>query len=186
MRAMTRRWNGGRGNGRGLLAGLCALLLASAVVVLSPSSAGAAPAGPYHIKFRHSGKCVDNWLGQDVTGNKIQQWACVAGNGSQKWYFDWTGGGYAMIRNADHRVCLTAMNGGHLNGSLVTTGLCNPAPDRQWKGRLVHDGAQDYYVLAPMSYPSSGLDVPHASTANGPWLQIWGYVGNGNQQVTWY
>jgi hypothetical protein len=176
----------------GALAGLFTLLLTVSLVVMNPAPASAI-AGPYHLKFRHSAKCVDNYRGLPNNNNVIQQWDCVAGNGSQKWYFEWTTDGYARIRNWDTLGCLRPKDGSSANGAQIVHVLGEDCGglSREWKGTLVsgdpnnpHD--TDYYQMRN-GWTGKCLDVPHSSTANGVQLQQWDCVaGNRQQHLTWY
>ena len=178
---MTQRWNR-----QGVFAGLVALVLAVAVVVVSPTQARAASAGPYHIQFRHSGKCLDNYRGSSAEYNKIQQWTCVAGNGSQKWYFDWAHSGYAWIRNAQTGKCLAVADPEGGNGTLVVQRTCASLASQLWKGTLVYDGNPDYYQMRDMLLTIC-IDIPHGSTEDGTPVQMWTCVpGNRQQHLTWY
>jgi hypothetical protein len=182
-----RFWDLRRNSGAGASAGLFALLLAASIVLLSPSPAAAADtAGPYHIQFRHSGKCMDNYQGSSADYNMIQQWSCVGANGSQKWVFVWWAGGSAHIRNLDTGKCLAGAEPGGPNGTRVVQRTCQQVANQLWRGELVRDGNPDYYLMHSWG-SSQCIDIPHSSTANGTPLQLWDCVaGNRQQHLTWY
>jgi hypothetical protein len=178
-------------NRAGPLAGLFALLLAVSMVVLIPAPAQAASYGPVSIKLRPSGKCLDNYRGSSADYNMIQQWDCVPGNGSQKWYFDWTdvgGSGSARIRNADTGKCIARAEFGPYNGMRVVQLPCNLVSEQTvWRGRQVYEGnpSPDYYLMGNIG-TNHCLDVPQGSRANGVPIQIWTCVsGNWQQHTTW-
>jgi hypothetical protein len=179
-------------NRAGSLAGLFALLLTAAVIVMIPEPAHAASYGPVQIKFRHSGKCLDNYRGSSADYNMIQQWQCVPGNGSQKWYFDWTnagGDGTANIRNADTGKCIGIAGDTPSNGMRVVQLPCNQwytVTRTTWKGSRVHVGNPDYYLMGLVFYGNHCFDVPHGSRDNGVPIQVWDCVaGNWQQHTTW-
>jgi hypothetical protein len=176
----------------GALAGLFTLLLALSFAVVNPAPAGAI-AGPYHLKFRHSGKCVDNFRGLPDHNNIIQQWDCVAGNGSQKWYFEWTVNGYARIRNNDTHGCLTVNDAGSANGQKIVQAAWDDCggTSREWKGTLIsgdpNNPRDTDYDQMRNRFSGKCIDVPHSSRANGVQLQWWDCVaGNRQQHLTWY
>ncbi|GAA0247165.1 RICIN domain-containing protein [Saccharothrix mutabilis subsp. mutabilis] len=185
---------------------LATLATSGAATATSPAAGGvtsdgrgveAAAAGPYQIRFEHSGKCVDNYKGWAAIGNKIQQWTCARPGepnfNNQRWTFEWTSGGWAKIRNVGTGTtghpsgwCLDISYNTGGNGDLIELAPCDSSVE--WYGTMLpspHPRSPDWYQLHPRTL-SMCADMPHSSQVNGTQLQQWQCVlGNHQQHLTW-
>jgi hypothetical protein len=152
---------------RRLRSGFLALVLLSAVALLSPvSTADAAVTG--NTIAGPGGKCVDV-SGDDtgVNGTAVQLWDCQSAAADQHW--TWSGTALTTIGR-----CLDVTSGGTANASLLQLWECNGTGAQQWTQQA--DGS--------LRNPQSGrcLDSPGGATANGTRLQIWDCNGTGAQK----
>jgi hypothetical protein len=171
------------------------VLVATIATLPAAAPAFAASAGPYQVKFAHSGKCMDDTAGSITDGTPIQQWECAgatAWNATfQEWSFDWTDNGFARLRNHRSGKCLNVQGRSTADGAAVIQFTCGQASGNdEWKGEYVTtlgDG-DDYYRLRAR-HSAKCLDVTGGveSVDNGVRLQQYGCVPfKLNQMVTWY
>jgi glucosylceramidase len=136
--------------------------------------------GWYTIVNQHSGRCADARDWGTGNGTSVQQWACGAGQRNQQWQFVPTDGGYYRVvsRNAPGEV-LDVTGGTSATGDGVPIQLWSWAAgaNQQWKPVALGNG--DYKLVARHS--GRCLDVPGASTGDGPQLQQYGCNGTGAQ-----
>ena len=162
---------------------LAAVLTALLSIVTAPAAQAAAYAGPYQIKFEHSGKCLDLYQNQAREGAKVQQWTCAARSASninhQLWVFDWVSDdGGAQIRKPGTNLCV---QGDLDNGGNVYLWTCGY---EVWTGYLMHGGPPDWYQLRVGDYC---LDMPRSSQTDGQAPQMWSCVSSSaNQHLSWW
>ncbi|MFI6317211.1 ricin-type beta-trefoil lectin domain protein [Nonomuraea sp. NPDC050556] len=115
-----------------------------------------------------AGKCVDNYHGDDVAGNKVTSWRCNPGAAQR-----WTLANDGTIRPQNGANCLTA--NGTANASKITLAAFTGAGGQKWQPRGNNS----------LLNPASGkcLDVPGSNTANNVQLQI--YTCNASNAQKW-
>jgi hypothetical protein len=130
------------------------------------------------------------------TANGIQtvQWNCD-GFANGTWFFDWTDGGWAKLRNVYSQKCLTVYNGAVQN-SQVMQWNCDGYANGQWKGERIgvgyFDGVKrDIYQLRNRA-TGLCLNAQGANDVNGSGMILWSCgpiepgVYNSNMLLTWY
>jgi hypothetical protein len=162
-----------------------ALLVAACISVITVLSASPAvvalegitnfevspQAGPYHLWFRHSSKCIA--IPNNTTANvQLHQWSCFD-TASELWYFDYAftdsnGLHFYLIRSARSGKCLNISGNSLQNGAAVVQYPCGNyaneyfAPVRDRAGNVP---AGFFWMLAYSS--DKVLNIAGASTANG-------------------
>ncbi len=171
------------------VAGALMVLLTAALLQAVTGAPAAAAAGPYQIKFEHSGKCIDLRYNNAFPGARVQQWTCARPQdpnfANQRWEFVWTSDGFAKIRKINTQLCLDPADHNTSNGVAIALHPCDNSLD--WYGNLQHGGSADWYALRTRLAGRMCLDLPRSSTADGELMQQWGCVaGNANQHLTWW
>lgn len=172
---------------------LLAPLLAAAVVFIAPGPASAAAgftAGPYHLRFANSGRCLDDPDYTTVWGAWLDQWSCV-NQTNEQWYFDYASDGSRFrIRGVSSGMCVTV--GRVKQDPLGTLAVLFPCdPDRDQYFQLMYDPTTDtppgvYWWFAPSSDTTLALNVMGGSTANGGQIILWPRGAYTNEYIDFY
>lgn len=83
--------------------------------------------GPWYMKFRHSGKCINN-PNYSTANVALDQWTCVP-QSNELWWFDYVftdidGWDYYRIRNAYSGKCLNVSGGSSNDGVAIIQYPC--------------------------------------------------------------
>lgn len=145
---------------------LLGLAVVSGIVLVAFSTAASATP---EIKGL-AGKCLDDYQGRIVNGNKVELFTCN-GTFAQHWAMNAT----------DHTIrlggkCLDVYQARTANGTKVELYTCNGGKNQKWTLNSVHE------LVSAQS--GKCLDVPGFNTANGTQLDIWSCNGGSNQR--WY
>lgn len=178
------------------LGAVCALAVASLIVVLPTPSASADPApGPVKFAMRYNGRCLEADLAHITTnGDPVQVWDCYNDPGNQKWELEPTGAiyhGLPVIKlvNIGAGKCLESDLSHSGNGTPVQLWDCWSDPgNQQWQ--LV-DVVPTFLNLTPgkrlvnvLTGQCLDIDLAHI-TNNGARAQLWGCWNDpGNERFT--
>lgn len=110
---------------------------------------------------QQSNRCIDNYNGLAVPGNKIQLFDCAGPNTGQNWVY----GSNRQLTNLGTGMCLDDPGNSSNPGTYLQLYTCNGTPAQQF---VLKDGIGIYH-------PSSGLcaDALNGGTANGTVIQLW-------------
>jgi len=147
----------------------------------------AVAAGPYHIKFYHSDRCVDN-PGPSTSNVWLDQWNCVP-QSNELWYFDFVAFDgldyWYEVRNAYSQKCMNVEQASQSNGAHVIQYSCAGSYwNNQWALAEVSAGSGWFWM-----YPrhSTGcLNVAGGSPDNGAKLIQYNCGFYTNEYVTLY
>ena len=121
----------------------------------------------YHIKFRHSNKCLNVPYGTPTLGVQVQQYSCVSAD-SERWRLepagtDVSGRQYYLVRNAQSDKCLNDTDWSLADWGPVTQYTCGAHWTSEWFALIrSSDMPADYYKL--MNYHSEKcVNVPYGS-----------------------
>lgn len=128
-----------------------------------------AAAGPFHIQFRHSGKCADVPAYSTASGKWLDQWTCV-NQSNERWYLDPVGpiGGvyWYRIRSASSGLCMNVNGASLSNRAAIIQYRCGAYTNEYfafWRGGDVPTG----YYLVQAFQSGRCLKVDGGSVANG-------------------
>ncbi|MEJ2857497.1 MULTISPECIES: non-reducing end alpha-L-arabinofuranosidase family hydrolase [unclassified Saccharothrix] len=170
-----------RGRFASLLSPLVAsVLVAGAVVALSPSAATAATVDTnawYVLVNRNSGKAMDVSGASTADGATVTQWARHDG-GNQQWQFVDSGGGYYRLKSKNSGKVLEVENWSSADGAKVQQWADHNGTNQQF--RLADsDGG---YVRLINRNSGKAVEVTGLSTADGAAVVQYGDWNGGNQQ----
>ncbi|TDB82536.1 non-reducing end alpha-L-arabinofuranosidase family hydrolase [Micromonospora sp. KC721] len=175
--ARTARWRRWRS---GLAASVAALVVGSALVTVSATSASAATVDTnawYVLVNRNSGKALDVYNLSTSDGARITQWSRNNGN-QQQWQFVDSGGGYYRIKSRHSGKVLDVSGRSTANGAGIVQWADVNGTNQQW--RLADsDGG---YVRFISRHSNKAIDVAGASTADGANIQQYDDWNGTNQQ----
>lgn len=150
--------------------------------------APAVPNGVYEITASTTGNALDCTGYGTGNGNPIQLWP-YAGTNNQKWMVTNLNNGYYSIRtiNPDGSVgrSLDGTGASGNDGTMIELWDYNGGPWQQWQINQTSGGR--YFISCGATNSSGGHDVldgQHASGANNTLIDLWPWLGGGNQQ-TW-
>jgi pectinesterase len=131
----------------------------------------------YQMKFRHSGKCLNNGYASTEDGHQVEQYTCFEWAITERWRLDYVktdaaGRPLYLIRNMQSNKCLNIWYDSRVDGGKVVQYECGwDKPEKQWNNELftiepVRDPYYaDYYQVRSLS-SSRCLNVEGASEAN--------------------
>jgi hypothetical protein len=153
---------------------MASLVVAIAVLLSGLMLTDAAQAAPvmgvgYHIKFRHSGKCLDVPAGATTYFLQLQQYTCIDTD-NQRFQLEWadtdlSGRAYYRLRNVRTSQCVDT-NWGINDWDSIMQYPCGTSWKSQWFTLIHSDGMPvDYYKLVNY-YSEKCVNVPYASSAD--------------------
>ena len=128
---------------------------------------------------QNANKCLDNYKGQALNGNKIQIWDCAgANNGIQTWYYGASTNPY-QITNLGTGMCLDIPSNNRVVNQLLQLYTCNGSPAQQF---VLVGGLGGRYVQVKDT--NLCFDVPGGATANGTAVQLYTCNSSAAQSFT--
>lgn len=153
-------------------------LIVSGLFTAAPANAAA---GPFSVKNRNSGKCLEVNNASLADGAGVLQWTCHRMN-HQLWRVIDLGNGYQRLVVEHSNKCLEVNNASNTPGAGVLQWPCHGGTHQQWKRIDRGNG----WVQFQARHSSQCLEIDHASFANGAgalqwhchdgWHQQWGVV----------
>ena len=139
------------------------------------------PLGWTQLKFRHSGKCLDN-MGQNGIGTEYWQWRCdepTSIHPNRYFRFESMDGGYYRIRNQSSNLCMdtTGVSG---RNAPIKKFTCNQDARLQW--RLVDKGGGWFEIRSRMG--DYTVNQSSASLVDGGIVEQHESVNAASQQLT--
>jgi hypothetical protein len=131
----------------------------------------------YHIKARHSGKCVHQHGGILRTGGAVTQWDCINQPNVQLTK-GFNNDGSFVLRFKHSNQCLAPKNGQSANGTEVIQAPCSELASQRWR-EVSADGG--YVKLR--SGNGACLHQHGAEMGNGGRITMWDCVNQSN--VMW-
>lgn len=159
---------------------LAAIVAAVAVIVpFMPEKAMAATsvAGPYEIRFLHSGKCLDV-AGASPFNVQLTQYTCT-GAYNTHWYLDYDGD-YFLLRNRATGLCANISGNIYLNNQPVIQWTCNKAYNNE---RFKRSSGPDGYRIQSWLSPNKVIHQQGNQQGNNAPVSLWEVSSALNTQV---
>ncbi|MGO1052880.1 RICIN domain-containing protein [Crossiella sp. CA198] len=144
----------------------------------TPASAAAPPPFTAHMKFLHSGKCLETANNTGHNGARVQQWECLA-QPAAYWIFNLDPARGVWIQHRDHPgQCLKIAGPSKANGARAELYTCAGQAEAYWELRQKENDPRYFYLRNV--YSGKCLQIAGRSMANGAVAEQWDCQGQQN------